>query len=39
MAIRTPNLGGTVWNEGFPLLADDLNDTNDEIKRIVDNGN
>ena len=38
MAIRTVELGGTDWIDEVLDIVD-LNDTFDEIARLVDNGN
>jgi hypothetical protein len=39
MAIRNTAMGGTDFYAGEPLYDHDLNDTFDEIARLVDNGN
>jgi len=39
MAIRNNILGGEDFVKGERLRYNDLNDTFDEIKRLVDNGN
>lgn len=38
MAIRTELLGGTDFVSGRKLLSTDLNDTFNEIVRLVENG-
>ena len=38
MAIRNEILGGTDWSNGNILFAEDLNDTFNEIVRVVELG-
>lgn len=39
MAIRNTNMGGTDWTDGELGYSTDVNDTFDEIARLVNNGN
>jgi hypothetical protein len=36
--IRNTKLGGDDWQSGDALLSEDINDTIDELVRIVNNG-
>ena len=39
MAIKNLMAGGVDWSDGVILIAVDINDTFDEVDRLVKNGN